>query len=107
MLGRSPISLVLEPEANALDSWRGRYLVYKLVRRLSCKTTKAYLHCAPRIFSAFFRNGQVLKTIRGDGIYQPAVDAAIEKLAKGEWVSYTVPVTPIYTHHWPTDPPVL
>jgi len=37
-------------------------------------------------FSAFFRAGQVLETFRGRGIYQPAVDAAIEKLNQGQWV---------------------
>ena len=42
------------------------------------------------IFSEFFRQGQVLETFRGKGIYQPAVDTAIEKLNKGEWVRDTV-----------------
>ena len=39
------------------------------------------------VFSTFFRHGQVLETFRGKGVYQPAVDAAIEKLGKGDWVS--------------------
>jgi len=38
------------------------------------------------VFSAFFRAGQVLETFRGRGIYQPAVDMAIEKLDQGQWV---------------------
>ncbi|KAK7470978.1 Lyso-phosphatidylcholine acyltransferase [Stygiomarasmius scandens] len=38
------------------------------------------------VFSTFFRYGQVLETFRGQGIYQPAVDTAIEKLDKGDWV---------------------
>ncbi|KAI0027949.1 acyltransferase-domain-containing protein [Vararia minispora EC-137] len=38
------------------------------------------------VLSAFFRNGQVLKTVRGAGIYQPAVDTAIEKLSRGDWI---------------------
>jgi len=38
------------------------------------------------LFSAFFRQGQVLETFRGDGIFQPAVDAAIEKLNHGAWI---------------------
>jgi hypothetical protein len=38
------------------------------------------------VFSAFFREGQVLETFRGRGIYQPAVDTAIEKLDQGQWV---------------------
>jgi hypothetical protein len=39
-----------------------------------------------RVFSAFFRKGQVIETFRGEGIYQPAVDLAIEKLRAGAWV---------------------
>ncbi|KAJ7638514.1 acyltransferase-domain-containing protein [Roridomyces roridus] len=38
------------------------------------------------LFSTFFRSGQVLETVRGNGIYQPSVDAAIEKLNRGNWV---------------------
>ncbi|KAL6310233.1 acyltransferase-domain-containing protein [Sparassis latifolia] len=37
-------------------------------------------------FSSFFRNGQVLETFRGSGIFQPAVDTAAKKLNEGEWV---------------------
>ncbi|KAJ6510158.1 acyltransferase-domain-containing protein, partial [Mycena vitilis] len=40
------------------------------------------------LFSAFFRRGQVLETFRGVGIYQPSVDAAIEKLNAGNWVHF-------------------
>ncbi|KAJ7937363.1 hypothetical protein B0H13DRAFT_2226715 [Mycena leptocephala] len=40
------------------------------------------------VFSAFFRNGQVLETVRGIGIYQPSVDAAIDKLNNGSWVHF-------------------
>ncbi|KAI0314569.1 acyltransferase-domain-containing protein [Amylostereum chailletii] len=38
------------------------------------------------ILSCFFRRGQVLETFRGKGICQPAVDAAIAKLSKGDWI---------------------
>ncbi|KZV70947.1 acyltransferase-domain-containing protein [Peniophora sp. CONT] len=38
------------------------------------------------ILSAFFRKGQVIETFRGKGIYQPAVDLAIQKLTQGEWL---------------------
>ncbi|KAI0248525.1 acyltransferase-domain-containing protein [Lactifluus subvellereus] len=38
------------------------------------------------VFSAFFRQGQVIETFRGAGIYQPAVDVAIEKLRAGAWI---------------------
>lgn len=37
-------------------------------------------------FSTFFRLGQTLETMRGKGIYQPAVDFAIDQLNKGGWV---------------------
>ncbi|KLO07405.1 acyltransferase-domain-containing protein [Schizopora paradoxa] len=38
------------------------------------------------LFSKFFENGKVFETFRGKGIYQPAVDGAIEKLNDGGWV---------------------
>ncbi|KAF9268218.1 hypothetical protein L218DRAFT_918649 [Marasmius fiardii PR-910] len=38
------------------------------------------------VFSAFFRKGQVIETFRGKGIYQPAVETAIEKLNRGDWI---------------------
>jgi monolysocardiolipin acyltransferase len=41
------------------------------------------------VFSAIFRSGQVLETVRGAGIFQPAVDVAIEKLNSGAWVRYS------------------
>jgi monolysocardiolipin acyltransferase len=40
-----------------------------------------------KLFSRFFTNGQVIETIRGGGIFQPAVDKAIKLLEAGEWVS--------------------
>ncbi|KAJ6627509.1 acyltransferase-domain-containing protein [Mycena sp. CBHHK59/15] len=40
------------------------------------------------VFSAFFRSGQVLETVRGNGIHQPSVDAAIDKLNRGDWVHF-------------------
>jgi len=39
-----------------------------------------------RLFSRFFENGQVIDTIRGGGIFQPAVDKAIKLVEAGEWV---------------------
>ncbi|EED84205.1 predicted protein [Postia placenta Mad-698-R] len=39
-----------------------------------------------RLFSFFFRHGQVIETFRGKGIFQPAVDDAIEKLNGGAWI---------------------
>ncbi|KAF5322909.1 hypothetical protein D9619_001050 [Psilocybe cf. subviscida] len=38
------------------------------------------------IFSAFFRLGQTLETFRGKGIYQEAVNTAIQKIDDGHWV---------------------
>ncbi|PPR02492.1 hypothetical protein CVT24_002041 [Panaeolus cyanescens] len=40
------------------------------------------------VFSAFFRLGQILETFRGQGIYQPSVDAAISKLNQGHWPTF-------------------
>ncbi|KAG8218352.1 acyltransferase-domain-containing protein, partial [Butyriboletus roseoflavus] len=34
----------------------------------------------------FFRKGQVIETFRGNGIWQPALDVAIEKLNQGHWL---------------------
>ncbi|KAG8725354.1 hypothetical protein FRC09_001704, partial [Ceratobasidium sp. 395] len=34
----------------------------------------------------FFRNGQVIETVRGGGVHQPAVDLAVEKLNAGAWI---------------------
>ena len=39
------------------------------------------------VFSAFFRNGKVIETGRGDGISQEAIDFTIKRLDEGEWVS--------------------
>ena len=39
-----------------------------------------------RFTSAYFRAGQVLETFRGDGVYQLAVDVAIQKLREHKWV---------------------
>ncbi|POW14308.1 hypothetical protein PSTT_03121, partial [Puccinia striiformis] len=39
-----------------------------------------------RFISPLFENGQVIKTVRGDGIYQPAIDLALEKLNHSQWV---------------------
>jgi len=38
------------------------------------------------LFSAFFRKGQVIETFRGNGIWQPALDVAIDKLNQGHWL---------------------
>jgi len=36
--------------------------------------------------SKFFSNGQVIETVRGGGIYQPAVDTAIKRIEQGGWI---------------------
>ncbi|KAL4082003.1 acyltransferase-domain-containing protein [Scleroderma yunnanense] len=38
------------------------------------------------VFSALFRNGQVIESFRGKGVFQPAVDTAVDKLNQGHWV---------------------
>jgi monolysocardiolipin acyltransferase len=39
-----------------------------------------------RSHAALFRNGKVIDTIRGVGVYQEAVDLAIQRLDAGDWV---------------------
>ncbi|KAH9849129.1 acyltransferase-domain-containing protein [Lenzites betulinus] len=38
------------------------------------------------VFSTFFRHGQVIETFRGKGIFQPAIDTAVKKLNRGDWI---------------------
>ncbi|KAK7681751.1 hypothetical protein QCA50_015098 [Cerrena zonata] len=38
------------------------------------------------LLSVFFRKGQVIETFRGGGIFQPAVDTAVDKLNEGAWI---------------------
>ncbi|EUC56857.1 acyltransferase-domain protein [Rhizoctonia solani AG-3 Rhs1AP] len=38
------------------------------------------------VYKWFFRNGQVIETVRGAGVHQPAVDLAVAKLNSGAWV---------------------
>ncbi|CAE6471050.1 unnamed protein product [Rhizoctonia solani] len=37
-------------------------------------------------YNWFFRNGQVIETVRGAGVHQPAVDISVAKLNSGAWV---------------------
>ncbi|TPX69813.1 hypothetical protein SpCBS45565_g02171 [Spizellomyces sp. 'palustris'] len=39
-----------------------------------------------RVTAWFFGSGRVIPIVRGDGIYQPAMDLAIQKLNKNGWV---------------------
>lgn len=36
--------------------------------------------------SKFFNLGQVIETVRGGGIFQPAIDEAVKKLHNGDWI---------------------
>lgn len=38
------------------------------------------------LLAKFFTLGQVIETVRGGGIYQPAVDEAIKRVEQGSWV---------------------
>ncbi|KAH9939644.1 acyltransferase-domain-containing protein [Epithele typhae] len=40
------------------------------------------------MFSHFFRAGQVIETFRGKGIFQPAIDDAIQRLNQGDWIHF-------------------
>ncbi|KAI9439288.1 acyltransferase-domain-containing protein [Lactarius indigo] len=55
------------------------------------------------VFSAFFRKGQVLETFRGTGIYQPAIDTAIEKLRAGAWIHLFAEGKVCQPHTYATD----
>ncbi|KAI0077991.1 acyltransferase-domain-containing protein [Panus rudis PR-1116 ss-1] len=57
----------------------------------STRTTRWVLGASDIMFtnpllSTFFRNGQVIETFRGGGIFQQAVDIAIRKVNEGAWV---------------------
>ncbi|KAH9047188.1 acyltransferase-domain-containing protein [Lactarius hengduanensis] len=56
------------------------------------------------VFSAFFRKGQVLETFRGTGVYQPAIDTAIEKLRAGAWIHLFAEGKVCQPHTYATDP---
>lgn len=78
-----------------MDAGRRRHHVHKSVRS-SPRITVLERLCAHQrgrpscsldsVFSTFFRYGQVIETFRGNGIFQPAIDDAIQKLNSGEWV---------------------
>ncbi|KAI0300647.1 acyltransferase-domain-containing protein [Multifurca ochricompacta] len=55
-------------------------------------------------FSAFFRKGQVIETFRGAGIYQPAIDTAIEKLRAGAWIHLFGEGKVCQSHTYKADP---
>ncbi|KAI9437910.1 acyltransferase-domain-containing protein [Lactarius psammicola] len=56
------------------------------------------------VFSAFFRKGQVLETFRGAGVYQPAIDTAIEKLRAGAWIHLFAEGKVCQPHTYAADP---
>lgn len=87
-MGRHAGSLILALAPNAVVPRCLRHIVYQSV---SVPLASQYRPMIPNtklasVFGAFFRKGQVLETFRGKGIYQPAVDSAIEKLSNGAWV---------------------
>jgi hypothetical protein len=92
-MGNPPYANIPTFTSNALDTRRVRHHVHKPVsppvpptsNSASLKIILMYVYTT-RAFSAFFRKGQVIETFRGKGIYQPAVDLAIEKLRAGAWV---------------------
>lgn len=59
---------------------------YMNPRTIRCALGASDIMFTNPVFSAFFRNGQVIETFRGEGIFQPALDAAIDKLNQGHWV---------------------
>ena len=87
-MGSPPGVDVPQLQDNALVDGSGRHLLRQPVsfsfqtRQESRKTSRNY----SSVLSEFFRNGQVIVTFRGKGIWQPAVDLAIEKVNDGGWV---------------------
>jgi monolysocardiolipin acyltransferase len=55
-------------------------------QRVSLTPASDIMFTSPPL-SKFFTAGQVIDTVRGAGIYQPAVDAAIKRVQDGGWVS--------------------
>ena len=45
------------------------------------------------VFSRFFGAGQVIETVRGGGVFQPAIDKAVKLLQDGEWVSLPMQIS--------------
>jgi hypothetical protein len=95
-MGNPPSTDVPAFASDALDARRVGHHVHEPVRRAlplplppSVRSWRCSITNTPKIysvFSAFFRKGQVIETFRGEGIYQPAIDLAIEKLRAGAWV---------------------
>lgn len=55
----------------------------------SCPTPDSQLHppdTHSRTIGAFFQCGQVVPIVRGNGIFQPAIDESIRLLQQGKWV---------------------
>jgi hypothetical protein len=89
-MGSNTASNVLRRQ-NALGAWSCRDLFYQSVSRLFdlCYLnygTNVILNMSCRASSLFFGLGQVIPTVRGYGIYQPAVDFAIEKANQNCWL---------------------
>lgn len=88
------MAMVFHARNDTLVLRRSRHYIHEPVRRspICTKRPKSRRSCGlthfvlDSVFSAFFRKGQVLETFRGKGIYQTAVDKAIENLNQGEWV---------------------
>jgi hypothetical protein len=74
-------SLLLETQDGPLEL----VIYYLRIREPFCLSFDIVLICS--VLSAFFRNGKVIETVRGDGISQVAIDFTIERLDEGEWVS--------------------
>ncbi|KAG8935279.1 hypothetical protein FRC01_003029 [Tulasnella sp. 417] len=76
------ISVWDDPVAWGVMPWRSYF---------SSRTTRWTLGASDIVFtnpllSQFFRNGQVIETVRGQGIHQEALDVAIKKLNGGDWI---------------------
>ncbi|KAH9016276.1 acyltransferase-domain-containing protein [Lactarius pseudohatsudake] len=88
---------------DAVDPRRIGHYVHQPVRTpYFLSSSCAHRSCS--VFSAFFRKGQVLETFRGTGVYQPAIDTAIEKLRAGAWIHLFAEGKVCQPHTYATDP---
>ncbi len=49
-------------------------------------------------FRAFFNWGRVIPCVRGDGIYQEAINTTIQLLKKGEWLRIFICLLYLYLY---------
>ena len=86
-MGRASSEILLEFLYNSLDPRSFRYPIHQSVNIYPLRYLLNLSDFVPgSVFSTFFSLGQTIETFRGKGIYQAAVDTAIQKVDLGGWV---------------------